>query len=331
MTSRSENDSSTEEAGTVWQCGEVEKILVEPYEYIAKVPGKDIRSQLIDAFNLWINTDAFTLQAVKDITKMLHNSSLLIDDIQDNSTLRRGIPVAHNVYGIATTINSANYMYFKCMERVIQLGNPDAAAAFTQQLLELHRGQGMDIHWRDTGLCPSEEQYKEMVLRKTGGLFGLAVKLMQVSSSDTKDYSKILELLGLHFQIRDDFANLVSTEYAVNKTFAEDLTEGKFSFPIIHAIKAFPDDHRVINILRQRSTDVTLKRFTVDVIIECGSMDYTKAVLVKLETEALEEIERLGGNPLLVKLFERLRGMYTDEEGAGTSVGGDAAAKTGAT
>ena len=157
------------------------------------------------------------------------------------------------------------------------------------------------------------------MLRKTGGLFGLAVQLMQLHSKDKRDYSKILRLLGLHFQVRDDYGNLISTEYALNKTFAEDLTEGKFSFPIIHAIRSFPDDHRVINILRQRTNDLALKRFAVDVIVKCGSMEYTKSVLVQLESEALAEIENLGGNPLLVKLFERLRVLYTDN----TDVAGD--------
>ena len=67
--------------------------------------------------------------------------------------------MAHAVYGVATTINTANYMYFQCMAKVFALGQDAAAQAFTEQLLELHRGQGMDIYWRDAGICPSEEQY----------------------------------------------------------------------------------------------------------------------------------------------------------------------------
>ena len=123
--------------------------------------------------------DVTQLEVVKEVTKLLHNASLLIDDIQDNSKLRRGNPVAHAVFGVATTINSANYVYFHCLDRVAALGDPRAVAVFTKQLLELHRGQGMDIYWRDAVVCPSEQQYKDMVLRKTGGLFGLAVELMQ--------------------------------------------------------------------------------------------------------------------------------------------------------
>ena len=50
----------------------------------------------------------------------------------------------------------------------------------------------MDIHWRDTSVCPTEDQYKEMVQRKTGGLFGLAVRLMQVHSASTEDFKRVL-------------------------------------------------------------------------------------------------------------------------------------------
>jgi geranylgeranyl pyrophosphate synthase len=111
------------------------------------------------------------------------NSTLFsIDDIQDSSRLRRGSPVAHNVFGIAQTINSANYAYFKAQESLCALTNPGAHQVFVEELLNLHRGQGMDIHWRDTLTCPSEEEYMTMVSNKTGGLFRLAIKLMQGES-----------------------------------------------------------------------------------------------------------------------------------------------------
>ncbi len=168
---------------------------------------------------------------------MLHNASLLVDDIEDNSILRRGIPVAHKIYGEASTINSANYVMFIGLERVLELGHPRAVAVFSEQMLELHRGQGMEIYWRDGFKCPTEEEYRQMTIRKTGGLFNLAVRLMQLFSESDRDFVSLTSLLGLYFQIRDDYANMCLDEYAANKSFAEDLTEGKFSFPIIHAIR----------------------------------------------------------------------------------------------
>jgi len=297
-----------------WNPKTVEHVLFEPYEYITQVPGKDVRTTLILAFNEWLQIPADKLEIVKEVTKLLHNASLLIDDIQDNSKLRRGIPVAHSIYGVATTINSANYVYFHCLAKVAALGDVRAVDVFTRQLLELHRGQGMDIYWRDAVLCPSESQYRGMVKRKTGGLFGLAVMLMQLYSKCTLDFSKLLEILGLHFQIRDDYANLLSDEYAQNKSFAEDFTEGKFSFPIIHSILSTPGNHQVINILRQRTEDPTLKRFAVDCIERTGSFAYTRKVLMDLEAEGRAEIARLGGNAMLSALFTKLGTLYHPDE-----------------
>lgn len=115
----------------------------------------------------------------------LHNYR--IDDIQDNSILRRGIPVAHSIFGVASTINASNYVYFLGLEKVLGLNHPEvcfiisfiplnslhgisylwkqATKIFCEQLLELHRGQGMEIYWRDSYICPTEEEYKDMIIK----------------------------------------------------------------------------------------------------------------------------------------------------------------------
>lgn len=74
--------------------------------------------------------------------------------------------------------------------------------------MELHRGQGMELYWRDNFICPSEDDYKLMTIRKTGGLFMLAIRLMQLFSKNTDDFSLLTAILGLYFQIRDDYCNL---------------------------------------------------------------------------------------------------------------------------
>lgn len=138
---------------------------MEPFQYIASVPGKDIRARLIDAFNAWLNISADKLDVVKGIVSKLHNASLMIDDIEDNSKLRRGVPVAHHIYGIAATINSANYVYFETLKLAHDTHNPRAINAFVDEMLNLHHGQGLDIYWRDNHRCPSEEEYAEMVIQ----------------------------------------------------------------------------------------------------------------------------------------------------------------------
>ncbi|CAM4728057.1 unnamed protein product [Leuciscus chuanchicus] len=297
-----------------------ERILLEPYKYLLQLPGKQVRTKLSQAFNHWLNVPEDKLQVIIEVTEMLHNASLLIDDIEDSSKLRRGYPVAHSIYGIPSVINSANYVYFLGLEKVLMLEHPEAVRVFTRQLLELHRGQGLDIHWRDTYTCPSESEYRAMVLQKTGGLFGLAVGLMQLFSDWKHDLKPLLDTLGLYFQIRDDYANLNSREYTANKSFCEDLTEGKFSFPTIHAIWSRPESTQVQNILRQRTENLDIKRYCVDYLEKVGSFAYTRHTLRDLEAEAYRLIKELGGNPELEALMEHLSRMYKEPEG-GASAG----------
>ena len=187
--------------GTTWST-EKEKILLGPYDYLFDQPGKDIRTQLITAFNTWLRVPEESLKIITKVVGMLHTASLLyvprfgihrqgscfssVDDVEDSSLLRRGVPVAHSIFGTAQAINSANYVYFCALQDLLKLNNPQTIQIYTDELCNLHRGQGMDLFWRDTLTCPSEEDYLEMVGNKTGGLFRLAVKLMQAESKSDK-------------------------------------------------------------------------------------------------------------------------------------------------
>jgi geranylgeranyl diphosphate synthase type 3 len=213
------------------------------------------------------------------------------------------------------------------LEKCHALHNPEALDIFVGELLNLHRGQGHDIKWRDDVHCPTEDEYISMVLDKTGGLFRLAVGLMQafaknpttpiqssnVDSSSTReaparspDFTPLVNNLALYFQIRDDYINLCDDEYMKSKSFCEDLTEGKFSFPIIHCIRNDTLDHRVLSILKKRTDDVEIKRYAQQLMFQAGSMDYTRSKCSQLKDAIIRDIERLGGNPPLLKLVEAL-------------------------
>ncbi|XP_052845008.1 terpene synthase isoform X2 [Drosophila gunungcola] len=280
---------------------EQDEILLQPFTYIQQIPGKQFRSELALAFNHWLLIPAEKLAQIGDIVQMLHNSSLL------------GVPVAHSIYGVASTINAANYALFLALEKVQQLGHPEATKVYTEQLLELHRGQGMEIYWRDSFTCPSESDYKLMTVRKTGGLFMLAIRLMQLFSSNKEDYSKLTAILGLYFQIRDDYCNLSLKEYTENKSFAEDLTEGKFGFPVIHAVRTQKQDKQVLHILRQRTHDIEVKKYCITLLEKLGSFQYTRKVLETLDAEARAEVTRLGSNPYMDRLLNKLLSWKTSD------------------
>jgi len=283
--------------------------LLESFRYINSMPGKNVRGKLIDCFQLWMNVvSTDVLDSIKEIVGDLHNASLMIDDIEDNSKLRRGVPVAHSIFGVPSVINGANYAYFLALEKCHSLRNTEAMDVFVGELLNLHRGQGHDIMWRDDIRCPTEEDYLKMVKDKTGGLFRLAVGLMQAFATTNKEtnFTSLVNNLGLYFQIRDDYINLADEEYMKIKTFCEDLTEGKFSFPIIHCVRADPADTRLLSILKKRTDDVDVKRYAQQLMIEKGSLEYTRSKCYSLKEDIISDIQALGGNAPLLKLIELL-------------------------
>lgn len=284
-----------------------EKIVLGPYDYLLAYPGKDIRKQLISAFNHWLKVPEDILTTTSNVVAMLHTASLLVDDVEDNSNLRRGVPVAHNIFGVAQTINSANYVYFRALQELVKLDNPKCLVIYTDELLNLHRGQGMDLYWRENIACPTEADYLEMVRNKTGGLFRLAVKLMQIPSESSVDYIDLVDCIGMIFQIRDDYVNLQSLNYQENKGYCEDLTEGKFSFPIIHSIMKDTTNKQLFNILKQRTEQPEVKKYAVKYMENnTDSFSYTRNALDLLQEKAREMVADFGGNPLLIKILDKL-------------------------
>lgn len=100
-----------------------------------------------------------------------------------------------------------------------------------------------------------------------------------------------MNVLGAIFQIRDDYLNLQSDAYTKNKGFGEDLTEGKFSYPIIHSIRSDPSNIQLLSILKQRTEDGDVKLFAIRCIESTGSFEYTRQKIVELMAEAIRVAE----------------------------------------
>lgn len=115
----------------------------------------------------------------------------------------------------------------------------------------------------------------------------------------------LADTIGVVFQIVDDFKNLSSTTYTMSKgVFAEDLTEGKFSFPIIHAIRSDTSNMVLMNILKQKTDDENVKRYAVAYMERTGSFAYTRNFLNQLTSFALG-------------LVDALEGVHGDDDGKG--------------
>ncbi|KAJ5193267.1 hypothetical protein N7449_009409 [Penicillium cf. viridicatum] len=247
--------------------------------------------------------------ALKDTTATTESDVLAkysagLDDIQDGSVLRRGKPVAHQIFGVGQTINTATYLMNEAL-CLVQMLSPSAVSVYTDEMRNLQLGQGRDLHWSYHTHVPTPAQYISMVDGKTGGLFRLISRLMrsEASVNSDLDISQFATLLGRHFQIRDDYQNLQSEYYTKNKGFCDDLDEGKLSFPVILSMQSPGFSNTTLSSVfkgSQKGETMTLemKQYILEEITARGAFTETKAVLRKLHTELLRllmETEKQAG------------------------------------
>ncbi|KAL4758128.1 isoprenoid synthase domain-containing protein [Aspergillus foveolatus] len=320
--SRSASDSDLSDASpTFWSdySRSSQQHLLGPAEYISSLPSKGVREAFIDGLNVWLVLPDHRVSELKSIAQTLHNASLMLDDIEDRSPLRRGRPATHTIFGVEQTINSANYLLIDAMQKVRALDDPVCLDIYLDEMHNLFVGQSFDLYWTRQGQCPSEEEYLAMVRQKTSGLFRLLTRLMAqiapVQRGLERRLSSLSDTLGEFFQIRDDYKNL-SSEYTGQKGFCEDLDECKFSFPLIHALNTQPKNVQLRGILQQsRSSgglDIPLKETVLQHLRDAGSLEYTEKKMQELMeriTDGIVDIEKASGvsNWVVRLLIHRLK------------------------
>ncbi|KAL2847646.1 isoprenoid synthase domain-containing protein [Aspergillus pseudodeflectus] len=287
-----------------------EEVLLAPWKYTQSLPGKRTVGRMIECLQAWFSLPAESIKIISEITTMLFNATLMLDDIQDESQLRRGKPAAHAVFGQAQTINSATYLYVKGSRRLRGVKHADECAdALLDELETLAFGQALELQWKYQKICPSTKQYLVMIDNKTGGFFRLVLRLLEAEaqSQPVPELMHLLTLLGRYYQIRDDYMNLASDEYTAKKGFCEDLSEGKFSFPLLHLLQHSPNADIVRGVMFHREDkadlSIEMKQFILAEMKEVGSLGYTMNLLEELFSAmlgALDNVEaKLGLNKKL--------------------------------
>ncbi|KAK4101104.1 terpenoid synthase [Parathielavia hyrcaniae] len=274
--------------------------LEAPSRYLDSLPAKGIRDIAIDALNLWFKVSPAEVTVVKEVVNLLHGASLMLDDIHDASQLRRGKPATHIVFGTVQTTNSTGYRYLLALAKVRKLESERG----TEELSDLYIGQSHDLYWTCNLVCPTEDEYLAMVDGKTAGLFRLLARMLDAKSDavakpDLALLTRFMTLTGRLFQIRDDYMNLTSADYTKQKGYCEDLDEGKYSLPLIHALgqcdnvnapKMGANETSVLrNLLSQRHVagrmSLAQKKLFLEHLTARGSLEYTRQALNELQAE----------------------------------------------
>jgi octaprenyl-diphosphate synthase len=248
------------------------------------------------------------------LVEFCHNASLIHDDIEDNSDLRRGKPAIHKLYGIDTAINSGCFLYFLPL---VCIDKWNASAEFklrlytlwAEHIRNLHLGQSFDISWhKNADFIPSIDEYFKMCALKTGVLAKFAV-IAGALAAENADPLRAVEIaeksnvlanaaenLGIAFQILDDVKNL--TAQIEGKEKGDDIVEGKKSLPVLYFLQAgadFSSDVRAYTVSDVRANFTSdVKHDRLQLVKRCWKAAATGGAGVREVAELISALEESG-------------------------------------
>jgi geranylgeranyl diphosphate synthase type I len=279
----------------------INRCLAEPTHDIMTRSAKMIRGAVCMAVSEGLGGTATKALPLASSLEVLHGASLVIDDVEDQSLMRRGKPCLHLLHNEATAINAGNYMFFVALGILQESDFPPAVKfkmlqASVEEQTKLTVGQSIDINWATMQTTPSLENYLFMIQCKTSIIFRLAVRLAAYSNGACDYvYQQLIQYaegIGSAFQITDDLINLESTEYAKGRSYlGEDITEGKRSVIIIRAVAQSSHRQRLTDILNMKTSDLGLVEEALDIIRATDALDWSRHLAEEQIEGALKSLQ----------------------------------------
>lgn len=241
--------------------------------------------------------------------ELIHNFSLLHDDIEDNSPTRRHCTTVWKIWGEPQAINAGDGMFalaHLALQRLSEKGLPDdrvlaACQVFDQTCLALCEGQYLDMSFEDR-LDVDVDQYLAMIRLKTAALMSCSTRLGALLGSGDADlaarYARFGENLGLAFQIEDDLLGIWGEEKATGKPQASDIRQRKKSLLIIYALQqeaSLPvSERRVHEVYQRKVVDEDAIKVVLDSLQALGARQYAQQMALDYHQRALVELEAAG-------------------------------------
>ncbi len=231
--------------------------------------------------------------------ELLHNFSLIHDDIEDNSPTRRGRATVWTLWGMPSALNVGDGLFaiaHGALERLSQVGLPDkpilqVQAMFNRTCLELTHGQHMDIEF-ETRPSVSVDEYMLMIANKTAALLGTAAAIgALVGGSDRIEaYRQWGRELGLAFQIQDDILGIWGDEATTGKSASSDLLTRKKTLPVLYGL-----EHSAKLRVVYAAPEMNVAAAT-QVLDEIGAREYAQAEAHRHYALALAALDQTGAS-----------------------------------
>ena len=271
------------------------------------------------------------------IPELLHAGSLMIDDIQDRSSLRRGGPAIHLMYGDAITINAANSLYFLPLRTIenhphLDLAQREEIYRITIDLfIKAHAGQAQDLYaptfnaniatLKEPGRR-ADQALQTYVLKTAAPVKALAGVVCVIARTDAETRAACeayAEMAGIAYQIMDDVRNIDSNS-DWGKDVGEDIREGRMTYAILRALERLDDQRRVrlLEILATRGpdTDKAMLSEGIDIIKGSGALEECRSQARAMVETAWADLSKHVA-PSVSKTMVRLMFSRLFDEGAG--------------
>ena len=279
----------------------------DPIKYVLKGKGKRLRPVLVHLSGQVYEAHPDDLMKVSVAVELLHNFSLVHDDIMDEAHLRRGNQTVHKKWDLSTAILSGDVMLilaYQLFENYKGETFVSLANLFSKTAIEVCEGQQMDIDFSKKDDV-SADDYLKMIEYKTAVLIGASMKMGAiVSGASIKDQNDIYEFgknLGIAFQIQDDYLDTFGDEEKFGKKIGGDILENKKTLLFIRAKQLLsPDENdRLIKLYSSKSSNDDNKIKEVKGLFE-------KSNIPKILSSEIENFTNIA--------FKMLDGLQISEE-----------------
>ena len=237
--------------------------------------------------------------------ELFHNFTLIHDDIEDNSIMRRGQKCLHIKYNVPLAINAGDGLFMLVWNEATKIKKHNFAA---QQILlksfsSVLEGQAIELSWYMTNNWNlNERDYFKMAGGKTASLISGAAELGALLGDATLKQRKLLAEfgynLGLAFQIQDDILNLVGREEKYKKEVGGDIKEGKRTLIILHCLKNLSENEKtkLKEILAKNGNTEHEVKWVIEKVQQTGSIEYAKNVSKKMIKRCLKILDNFEDN-----------------------------------
>ena len=233
--------------------------------------------------------------------ELIHTFSLIHDDIMDDDDMRRGMPSVHKVWGDDVAILAGDTLFSKAFEMIINSKdttpeqNNKTLATVADACVKICEGQALDMGFEER-FDVDEDEYMEMIFKKTGALIAAATKAGAIMGGASDDVVDVMyeygRLIGLAFQIQDDYLDLASVEETLGKPIGSDIGKGKMTIIAIKGI-ASDDSGRLLEILKDDENSQEDIDEAIEILKECGAIEYARKLALDSVNQAKEILDIL--------------------------------------